>query len=113
MYNHPCVIRPVYPLREGTGPPDDPMHHHPTPTPTTQGTSAPQPPTPDAKEWAVWAKQLAGWTAKWLVNRTDVWGQYLPLNQRSKGKAQTRKGKLTEDVLVRHFEGQDESDLIG
>ncbi|MDA7980676.1 MAG: hypothetical protein MPJ50_18110 [Pirellulales bacterium] len=35
-------------------------------------------------EWRAAAKQLAAWTMKFMVNRTDVWGRYLPKKYRKK-----------------------------
>lgn len=35
-----------------------------------------------ATEWQSRAKELAEWTMRVMVNRTDVWGRYLPLKNR-------------------------------
>src|SRR4051794_40747987 len=43
------------------------------------------------RDWADHAGALAAWTRRWMVNRDDAWGQYLPPDQRSNGKAETRK----------------------
>src|SRR5262245_16259739 len=79
------------------------MRDCPKPTRKAQAESPPSSHTPVAQQWAAQARQLAAWTGKWLVNRTDAWGQYLPLGERDKGKAQTRKGQLTEGVLIREL----------
>lgn len=48
-----------------------------------------------------------------MVNRKDAWGQYRSLDDRAQGNARTLKGKLTRDILIRHFRGAVESDLVG
>ncbi|MEO1970977.1 MAG: hypothetical protein ABGX07_05445 [Pirellulaceae bacterium] len=35
-----------------------------------------------AKDWRSNAKPLATWVMRHLVNRTDVWGRYLPMKNR-------------------------------
>ncbi len=35
-----------------------------------------------AKEWQSRARELAEWTMRVMVNRTDVWGRYLPMSNR-------------------------------
>ena len=35
-----------------------------------------------ARDWRSNAKPLASWVMRLLVNRTDVWGRYLPLKNR-------------------------------
>jgi hypothetical protein len=65
------------------------------------------------RAWAAWATDLAKWTLKWLVNRTDAWGVYRPLDQRQEGSAFTRKGTLSEAILARHYEGAQVADLVG
>jgi hypothetical protein len=65
------------------------------------------------QEWASHAEALADWTMKRMVNRADAWGQFLPVDRRETGKAQTRKGELTREVLVRHYQGARVSDLVG
>ena len=77
------------------------------------------PPPPSAthaksrRAWTGRADALAAWTMRRLVNRRDTWGQYLPLDQRSGGKARTCKGTLTEEILSRHYRGAEVSDLVG
>ncbi len=63
--------------------------------------------------WAASAHALAEWTMERMVNRTDAWGQYLPLDERAKGKAITRKGKLDLSIIIRHYQAKVVSDLIG
>lgn len=74
-----------------------------------------------AGEWAVRAHDLAHWAMSRLVNRDDVWVQYLPLHERSYSKIvrtappKLMRGKvhLALDVLKRHFVGADPGHLIG
>jgi hypothetical protein len=67
-----------------------------------------------ASAWAARAGALARWALANLVNRTDVYGRYLPLPERTaKGSAVVCKENLTRDVLVRHFRGRDVGDLVG
>jgi hypothetical protein len=35
-----------------------------------------------AQEWQARARELADWTMRVMVNRTDVWGRYLPMSNR-------------------------------
>jgi hypothetical protein len=80
--------------------------------------------------WAARAPELAHWSWTHLVNRTDVWGGYLSFGcrkrvsrpdgsfyeQKSTTKpATSKRGSvvLTEDVLVRHFEGRDVGNIAG
>src|SRR5262245_39515668 len=55
-----------------------------------------------------------------LVNRTDVWGAYWPLDRRDRGSSWTAPAKrkrgralLTQDVLARHFCGRDVGHVVG
>ncbi len=85
-------------------------------------------PSDSARSWAnrtaPWqgnAKPLAEWTIKHLVNRTDVWGAYLPLDRRLGGRKATTKPSratreivlLTTQVLQTHFECQNVGDVVG
>lgn len=64
--------------------------------------------------WQKSAADLANWAAKHVANRTDAWGQYLPLGQRTERRhAVTKKGKLNHKILAQHFAGRDQGDLIG
>ena len=67
-----------------------------------------------ADDWRRNAEALAEWAWLRLVNRTDAWGQYVPLERRTDPTMTTftapptkRRGLdfLTGDVLVRHFRG--------
>ena len=67
-----------------------------------------------AGEWAAQADRLADWAYATLVNRTDVWGSYLPAAKRIKQTFFTApfpaaRGKtfLTKAHLARHFAGLD------
>src|SRR5262245_5968176 len=67
-----------------------------------------------AGEWAAQADRLADWAYAALVNRTDVWGSYLPAAKRIKQSFFTApfpaaRGKvfLTKAHLARHFAGLD------
>jgi hypothetical protein len=73
--------------------------------------------------WRHRARELAAWAARMLVCRRDRWGQYLPLRFRSgdgKRKAVTMPCDadcgtvvLSEELLIAHFRGEHEGDLIG
>jgi len=72
--------------------------------------------------WAEHADKLAAWTDEHLVNRTDVWGAYLPADRREAGKSnnytappQERRfdGALTLGLLHQHYVGEDVGHLIG
>ena len=75
--------------------------------------SAPNKHSKPAQAWYDQAEALADWTMRRFVNRTDAWGQYFPLDQRSKGNARTRKGTLTKEILIRHYQGEEVSNLVG
>lgn len=64
-------------------------------------------------EWDQRAPVYADWTTNHLVNRTDCYGQYRPLDQRAKGTAFTVKGSPTDKVLRRHFAGKYVSNIVG
>lgn len=76
-----------------------------------------------SQAWADRADELAAWAHTRLVNRPDVWGQYLPISRRTSKKQQdgktrhdtaiTAKGKLTKAILATHFAGADLGDLVG
>jgi hypothetical protein len=75
--------------------------------------------------FAARAGQLAAWALSRLVNRTDAWGGYRPPEEWGKeftrpdgttgklGQTTTRKGQLTEAVLVRHFQARGRADVVG
>jgi hypothetical protein len=81
------------------------------------------------RAWLTNADALADWTLTHLVNRTDVWGGYLPERYRKKtdatgkvteSKSVTKPPKakrglvnLTRDIIVRHFRGGDVGHIIG
>lgn len=67
-----------------------------------------------AREWAERADELAAWSFQRLVNRTDIWGSYLPTTKRHKqtffiAPYKDARGKefLTRAHLARHFAGLD------
>jgi len=71
-----------------------------------------------AREWAARADELAEWAYAHLLNRTDVWGSYLPFAKRAKQTFFTApfpaaRGKefLTKAHLARHFAALDGSIL--
>ena len=80
-----------------------------------------------ADEWRERAGELAEWTMKRLVNRTDVWGRYLKKKYRDtsntgnpKNKAITapfkqERGKifLQQSSLEKHFRARDSGGLLG
>src|SRR5579863_4406568 len=78
---------------------------------------------------AAWNKR-ADWLAHWakarLVNRTDQWIRYLPLQKRELGldgqikiwraapkSTKPRKPRLSEKTLAKHFSGKAVGDLLG
>lgn len=76
--------------------------------------------------WRARAEELAEFTLLHLVNRTDVWGAYLPRRRRIRledgteqktwtAPAKRRRGveTLTLPVLARHYAGADVGDVIG
>ncbi len=72
--------------------------------------------------WQREASRLAQWTQDHLVNRTDVYGSYLPLGRRRAGKnnnytapanGQRMPGALTAEIIEEHYRGNDQGDLIG
>jgi hypothetical protein len=49
-----------------------------------------------------------------LVNRQDIWGRHLPLNQRTGDIVSTSaRGLLTKTTVAQHYRGQDPGHLIG
>ena len=73
-----------------------------------------------AQEWLRYADRLAEWTMEHLVNRRDVWSQYivkngevgvvmLPVKERRKSGAEM----VTMNKLRRHYSGRAISHLIG
>ena len=72
--------------------------------------------------WQREAERLAEWTLERLVNRTDVYGRYLPLARRQPGqsnnytapnKALRAPGALTTEIIEEHYRGNDPGNLIG
>jgi putative DNA primase/helicase len=73
--------------------------------------------------WQQKAVRLAQWTQERLVNRTDVYGSYLPLGSRVAGRSNNytapankdfrRPGILTAEIIEEHFRGYDQGQLIG
>jgi hypothetical protein len=66
--------------------------------------------------------ELATWTINTLINRTDVYGRYLPMDWRTPGQSNNYTapqgsdrvdGALTHELLVRHYQGHDQGDLLG
>jgi len=72
--------------------------------------------------WGLRASELAAWTMRRLVNRTDVYGRYLPPEKRDPGRSNNYTapgeeeridGVLAVDVIERHYRGENQGDLIG
>ena len=73
--------------------------------------------------WNREACRLAQWTQEHLVNRTDVYGSYLPLGRRTAGKSNNYTapankenrlpGTLTTEIIEEHYRGNDQGYLIG
>ncbi|MEM8735851.1 MAG: hypothetical protein AAGG44_16600 [Planctomycetota bacterium] len=75
-----------------------------------------------ADEWRERAPELAAWTMRKLVNRTDVWGRYVAKKYRDKTMNQAitapfrdERGKvfLNEASLEKHFKTQLVSGVLG
>lgn len=70
--------------------------------------------TETASVWAHFSRPLARWARQHLANRFDARGSYLPLHRRTPhGKAVTRLGRLTTEIISKHFVGAEVGDLIG
>lgn len=72
--------------------------------------------------WRREAVRLAQWTQERLVNRTDVYGAYLPIGRRQAGKSNNctapakdlrRPGILTAEIIEEHYRGYDQGSIIG
>ena len=72
--------------------------------------------------WQREAARLAQWTQERLVNRTDVYGSYIPLSRRTLGKSNNYTapakelrvpGSLTVEIIEEHYRGYDHGNLIG
>jgi hypothetical protein len=68
------------------------------------------------------AAELAEWTMRHLVNRTDAYVRYLPMGMRKRGgsnsytaprKEERFDGALTLEIIQRHYRGQYQGHLIG
>ena len=78
-----------------------------------------------AGEWRERAAELAEWTMANLVNRTDVWGRYLPLRQRTElagsgnhaitAPFREERGKvfLTLSSLEKHYKTRHVGGVLG
>ncbi len=78
-----------------------------------------------AGEWRERAAELAQWTMKHMVNRTDVWGRYLAQRQRpdepaARNRAITapfrdERGKvfLNEGSLAKHYKTRSSGGVLG
>ena len=64
--------------------------------------------------WRAAAPELAQWTWHHLVNRTDTWMVYPPNDQPGYiHQAIPVKGKLTEQIIQFHYEGDETVARIG
>lgn len=78
-----------------------------------------------AEQWQSRSSELAAWTMRVMVNRTDVWGRYLPLNHRKpKGSAlnqavtvpfRDERGKvfLDHSSLEKHYKTTQVGGVLG
>jgi hypothetical protein len=78
-----------------------------------------------ASEWRERAGELAAWTMTHLVNRTDVWGRYLPKKHRTNAEGvrnnaitapfREERGKvfLGESSLEKHFKARSVGGVLG
>lgn len=79
-----------------------------------------------ADEWRSRAHELGHWAMRTMVNRTDVWGRYLQLEQRKIGpdgvphnaitapfKQERGKVFLQESSLVKHFQAKKDGVSLG
>lgn len=64
-------------------------------------------------QWTSKAESLAEFTSQHLVNRTDAYGNYRSVDDRTAGAVRTRKSALTSNAIQRHFMADDRGDLIG
>ena len=64
-------------------------------------------------QWISKAESLAEFTSQHLVNRTDAYGNYRSVDDRTAGAVRTRKSALTSNAIQRHFMADDRGDLIG
>lgn len=73
-------------------------------------------------QWHAAADELAAWTSKYLVNRTDCFGRYLPdrLREGNRSKSYTAPkkeqrfdGALSEEIIAQHYRGEDHGHLVG
>ena len=78
-------------------------------------------------EWRERAPELANWAMKRLVNRTDVWGRYLPQKYRGTSSTGNQKNKaitapfkqergkifLQQSSLEKHFRAKDGGGILG
>lgn len=67
----------------------------------------------EAKVWHNNSEALAEFVCKRLVNRTNVYGQYLPIDERGKSSAKTVKAKLTSELVKQHFQARNKGDILG
>ena len=59
------------------------------------------------KAWKDNAERLAEFVFTRLVNRSNVYGRYLALNDRKNSSARTVKAEVTVALLKNHFQGKD------
>jgi hypothetical protein len=88
------------------------------PPPENPPVPPPPPPSPPSSQripdaWANNAHRLTAW-AEGLIVQGDGFGQYLPIEKRTKEKKSfTNKNTLTPSIIRRHFVGRYVADLIG
>jgi len=97
----------------------------PSMQPKTCATSKGSPTNAAAAAWRSRAEELAAWTVRRLVNRTDSWGGYRPDHEIGRefarsdgttgklGAQRTLWGELVLALLVRHYRARDRSRIIG
>jgi hypothetical protein len=64
-------------------------------------------------QWKSRAESLTAFVSQHLENRTDAYGNYRSVDDRTAGTARTIKSTLTSHTIQRHFMADDRGDLIG
>ncbi len=64
-------------------------------------------------QWGSKAESLADFVMKKLVNRTDAYGNYRSVDDRTAGTARTIKSTLTSHTIQRHLMAEERGELIG
>lgn len=84
-------------------------------TPETAKNVPPVAVVPDAggEAWHARADDLAAWAMERLVNRTDRYGGYTDKGPKTKPEAGPKEGRVTHNLLARHFRAVSRSCVLG